>query len=193
MNAWSLPTSLAVGGVNYEIRTDFRAVLDILRACNDPDLPEWGRNEVMIRILYPEWETIPKESLPEACEKAVEFIDCGNKPGDDKKSRHRLMDWDQDAEMLIPAINKVYGGGDVRSLPYLHWWTFLGYYMEIGEGLFSSVLNIRSKRAKGKKLEKWEKEFERENRRLIKLKAPETEEEKQRREAEEAALRELIG
>ena len=65
--------------------------------------------------------------------------------------------------------------------------------MEIGEGLFSSVLNIRHKRAKGKKLEKWERDFERENRRLIKLKSPESEEEKQRREAEEAALRELIG
>ena len=192
MNAWSLPTSLTVNGVSYEIRTDFRAVLDILRACNDPDLPDWAKSEVMIRILFTDWESIPRDDLQEACKKAVEFIDCGNEQ-DNGKPQPRLMDWDQDAEMLIPAINKVYGAGDVRSLPHLHWWTFLGYYMEIGEGLFSSVLNIRHKRAKGKKLEKWERDFERENRRLIKLKSPESEEEKQRREAEEAALRELIG
>lgn len=192
MNAWSLPTSLTVNGVSYEIRTDFRAVLDILRACNDPDLPDWAKSEVMIRILFTDWESIPRDDLQEACKKAVEFIDCGNEQ-DDGKPQPRLMDWDQDAEMLIPAINKVYGAGDVRSLSYLHWWTFLGYYMEIGDGLFSSVLNIRHKRAKGKKLEKWERDFERENRRLIKLKSPESEEEKQRREAEEAALRELIG
>ena len=49
------------------------------------------------------------------------------------------MDWDQDAPLIVPAINKVLGG-EVRAMPYLHWWTFVGAYMEIGEGVFSSVL-----------------------------------------------------
>ena len=39
----------------------------------------------------------------------------------------------------------------------------LGFFMEIGDGLFSQIIAIRQKKAKHKKLEKWEKEFEREN------------------------------
>ena len=48
-------------------------------------------------------------------------------------------------------------------MQYLHWWTFLGAYMEIGESLFSQILSVRMKKAKGKKLEDWEREFYKEN------------------------------
>lgn len=74
--------------------------------------------------------------------------------------------------MLFPAVNKV-AGVEVRSLPYLHWWTFLGYFQAIDhDDLFSHVLSIRQKRAKGKKLEKWEQEFYKNNRNLCSLKDP---------------------
>ena len=49
----------------------------------------------------------------------------------------------------------------------MHLWTFIGAYMEIGEGLFSNIIHIRQKKAKGKKLEKWEQEFYKENKSLI--------------------------
>lgn len=52
----------------------------------------------------------------------------------------------------------------------MHWWTFLGLFNEIGEGLFSQVVNIRIKKAKGKKLEKHELEFYREHKDLIDIK-----------------------
>ena len=103
------------------------------------------------------------------------------------------MDWDQDADIIIPAINRVAGTGDVRAMPYLHWWTFLGYYMEIGESLFSNIVQIRQKKAKRKKLEKWEQEFYRENKKLIDIKAKLSEEEEEIRRAEEEALKELWG
>ena len=78
------------------------------------------------------------------------------------------MDWEQDAPHIIPAVNKVLGG-EVRSMRELHWWTFLSAYMEIGQSLFSSVLSVRQKKAKHKKLEKDEEEFYRENKALIDL------------------------
>ena len=68
------------------------------------------------------------------------------------------MDWEQDEAILFPAINKV-AGFEVRTAKHLHWWTFMGYYMEISDGVFSSVLNLRMKKAKGKKLEKAEREY----------------------------------
>ena len=70
------------------------------------------------------------------------------------------MDWEQDAALLFPAVNKA-AGFEVRTCPYMHWWTFMSYYMEIGESLFASVINIRLKKSKGKKLEKEAQEFQR--------------------------------
>ena len=91
------------------------------------------------------------------------------------------MDWEQDAAIIIPAVNSV-AGREIRLDPGIHWWTFFGWYMSIGDGLFASVLRIRSKKAKGKKLEKWEEEFYRENRHLIDLKQVETDEVRQEKE-----------
>ena len=55
----------------------------------------------------------------------------------------------------------------------MHWWTFLGSFGEIGEGLFSTVIHIRQKKARGKSLDKWEKEFYSRNKEIIKLVTPE--------------------
>ena len=40
MNSWDLPESLPVGDRKYKIRSDFRAVLDILGYFNNPDYEE---------------------------------------------------------------------------------------------------------------------------------------------------------
>lgn len=162
MSAWELPTSLDVGGTSYAIRSDFRVVLDILRHYASPDYEPDEKALICLGILYV--DDIPQELYEEAYKKAIDFIDAGIQ--DDGKPKPRTMDWDQDAPLIVPAINKVIGG-EVRAMPYLHWWTFVGAYMEIGEGVFSSVLAIRQKKAKHKKLEKYEQEFYRENKSLI--------------------------
>ena len=168
MNAYTLPKSLEIDGKEYEIRTDFRVIIDILIAMCDPELEDWERQEIMFQIIYPGYEDIPSELHNEACKKAAEFIDYNIPPG---KPKPKTLDWEQDAPMIIPAVNKV-AGKEVRALEYLHWWTFLGYFIEIEDGLASQVWAIRQKKAKKKKLEKWEKEFERENRELVQLKRP---------------------
>ena len=78
------------------------------------------------------------------------------------------MDWEKDAGLIAPAIDKILGYS-CRRCPYLHWWEFIGAFHGIGRGLFSEVVNIRAKRAKGKRLEKHEQEFARENEELIRL------------------------
>ena len=115
----------------------------------------------------------PVYSSTAAYEKACVFIDCGMK--DDGKPRPRTIDWEQDAVIIIPAVNNV-AHTEIRALSYLHWWTFFGYFMEIGESQLSSVVNIRQKKARGKKLEKWERDFYRENKELVDLKPHESEE-----------------
>lgn len=178
MNAYELPTELNIGTINYSIRSDFRDILNILISMSDPDMEAWEKQEVMYRILYPDWQLIPVSEYKEACEKAVEFIDY---TVSDSRPKPRTMDWQQDASIIIPAVNKV-AGKEVRAVQYLHWWTFLGYFMEIEDGMFSQVLAIRQKKAKGKKLEKWEKEFERNNIALVKLQKKESKEQREEKD-----------
>lgn len=190
-SAWEFPTSLNVGGVDYEIRTDYRAVLDLLTALADPELTDsdpqmtaYMQSRVILEIMFPDCDNIPTEHIQEALEKVSEFIDMGI--SDDRK-KPKTMDWEQDAPILIPAINKVLNC-EIRVQKYMHWWTFLGAYMEIGESLFSNIIHIRQKQAKGKKLEKWEQEFYKENKALIEFKNK-----SQRSDEEKEALRDYFG
>ena len=94
-----------------------------------------------------------------------------------QKAAPKLMDWDQDFAIIIPAINRV-AGTEVRDLPTLHWWTFLGYYQEIGgDCTFAQVVSIRDKLRRGK-LEKVEREYYERNRHLVDLKQKLTADEK---------------
>lgn len=167
MAAWDLPYSLNVGGVDYEIREDFRAVLDILTAFSDDELNEKEKTQAMIEILY--YPVLPPpEALEEAAEAARWFID-GGITREEEQPTARTMDWEQDAGIIFPAINKI-AGFETRGRQTIHWWTFYGWFMEIDDGLFSQVLSIRQKLAKGKKMEKWEQEFLKNNQKLCELK-----------------------
>lgn len=165
MAAWNLPVTLNVAGTEYEIREDFRAALDILAAFNDEALSENEKIKATIEILY--YPIIPpEECLQEAFDKALWFIDCGIKQDDTPKPR--TMDWEKDAPIIFPAVNKV-AGFETRCGKVIHWWTFYGWFMEIDDGLFSQVLSVRQKLAKGKKLDKWEREFLNNNQKLCEL------------------------
>lgn len=171
-----LPMSLNIGGEDRNIRSDFRDILVVMQAFSDPELSTEEKYEVMLTILY-EDPCLPDKILSEAIEKALWFIDCGQQ-GDDIKPPTKVMDWEQDESLVFPAINKV-AGREVRSVEYMHWWTFVGYFMEIDDGTFSTVLCIRQKKAKGKKLEKWEQEFYRNNKTQCDLKKKYTTEEQE--------------
>ena len=84
--------------------------------------------------------------------------------------------------MIFSSVNHI-AGKELRAVPYCLWWTFLGYFNEIQEGLFSTVLGIRSKKARHKKLDDWEKDYYSRNKDLIDIQEPLTKEEKAYKEA----------
>ena len=151
MGVYDLPTSLEIGEVSFSIRYGWRAVMDIFAAYADPELDDEMKTETMLQILYPDWDKIRPEHIQEAVEKACDFLDCGMKP--DKQHRPRTMDWEQDAVIIIPAVNSV-AGQEIRFAPDIHWWTFFGWYMSISDSLFSSVINKIQKKSNVKKQEK---------------------------------------
>jgi len=94
------------------------------------------------------------------------------------------MDWEQDFPIIAAPVNRVLGF-ECREVPYLHWWTFLAAYNEIGDCLFANVVSIRKKKAQGKKLDKADQAFARENSDLVNFRVKAT-------AAEEAVFEEWI-
>lgn len=169
MNLWSLPKTAVIGSVRYAINADYRDVLEIIGFLNDVTKPEFMRWQIAIGLFF-EGE-IPKEHQQEAMEYLASFISYGDH---EKKPGPKLIDWNQDAQIIVGDVNKVSGITDVRDIPFLHWWTFLSYFYSIGEGQLSTIVSIRSKRAKGKKLEKWEEAYYKEHKDRIDFKRPKT-------------------
>lgn len=181
-----LPRTISVNGTDYKIRTDFRDVIKIVTAFNDPELEDEEKVYVCLLILYVDFDKIPKDDYEAAYKAAVAFIDYGTEGNENHSPR--TIDWEQDEKILFPDINKV-AGYDVRTSKYTHWWTFIGYFLAVTEGLLQTVISLRSKKARGKKLEKHEREFWNANKGICVLKEKLTEEE----QAEKDRLNALLG
>lgn len=161
-----LPTSVDVNGNEYQIDTDYRTVLITLEALSDPELTDQDKAEVMLSNFFPDFpENMPTEDYAEAVNQCFSFINLGEAQKA-VKSGPKLLDWQQDFPLIVSPINRVMGT-EIRALEYLHWWTFIAAYNEIGDCTFSQVVNIRNKRATGKPLDKGEREFYRKNRELV--------------------------
>lgn len=163
-----LPQTLKVCNVDYAIRSDFRDILKIIAAYNDKDLSEQEKVFVCLSRVYKNLDKMPKDkdTYAAAFSAATEFMECHL--SNDRPSP-KVVNWEKDEQLIFPAINKV-AGMEVRAVPYLHWWTFLGYFQAIDrEDLWGVVLTIRQKKALGKKLEKHEKDFLAANRELCSL------------------------
>ena len=161
---WTLPQKAELGGREYDIRADFRDVLEIIGYLEDPELPEFIRWQVALALFY---ETPVEEAhLQAAMEYLAWFLAGGS--SDPGKPGPKRMDWQQDAPAIISDVNRV-AGQEIRSLLFLHWWTFLSWFYSIGEGQLSMLVSIRDKLRRGKKLEVYEQEFYRENKKRVDL------------------------
>jgi hypothetical protein len=166
---YSLPTKVTVDDLEFNIRErgDFRMVLDCFKALQDEELSEDYRVLASLLIFYNELNDYDDLSeyepyLNDLVKEMYRFINGGeeNSPGAERDVS--LVDWEQDSTLVCAAINNV-AKQEIRSIEYLHWWTFLGYYMSIGQSVLSTVVSIRDKIAHHKKLDDWEKDFKKNN------------------------------
>lgn len=160
---YELPTRIAINDQEYKITNngDYRMVIDCFFALNDVQLNQEYRIYTCLIIFYEDINSIEDiatkfgDDLQTAIEKMFDFFSCGNSG---HKTHHKLLDWEQDEQLICSAVNNV-AKTEVRALEYLHWYTFMGYYCSIGESTFSTIVSIRDKLMRGKKLEKYEREF----------------------------------
>lgn len=163
---YDLPKTLTVCGTEYEICSDYREVLDVIEILNDPELDQQEKAMGALLFFYPQFEDMPYAHFREALRKCFWFINGGKDEEQAKKKPVRLVDWEQDFSCIVSPVNRVLGF-EVRAQEYVHWWTFLGAYMEIGDCLFAQIVRIRDAKARGKKLEKHDREWYERNRRLV--------------------------
>lgn len=165
---YDLPLSVEIDGKEYTIRNkcDYRMVLDVIEALNDEDLEMEQRLQCALFIFYEDLTGC--EDMQTATNEMMKVINNGEEE-QRASNKPSLMDWQHDFKQMAPPISRTLGY-DIRTPnKYTHWWTFLGGYMEIGECTFSNIIAIRSKKSRGKKLEKWEEDFYRENKKMIDL------------------------
>lgn len=176
---WDLPTSVEIDGSKYKItnKCDYRMVLDVICALNDNELDDEQKVRTALYIFYEDIR--PCQNIEKAIKEMYKIISYGEEDDGQSENKPPLMNWEHDFPQIAPPVSRVLGY-DVRTPDrYTHWYTFLGGYMEIGECTFQNVVSIRSKRAKGKKLEQWEQEFYRENKKMVDLPQNLTEEEQE--------------
>ncbi|MBQ9647844.1 MAG: hypothetical protein IJV43_05735, partial [Oscillospiraceae bacterium] len=171
---YTLPETATVGGVEYSIRSDYRAALDICAVLSDMELTNADKAYGALVIFYPALCDMPPEHYEAALRELMLFLNCGEPDRGGKSPK--LVSWEQDFPRIVSAINKT-TGTDVRGMEYLHWWTFISYFNEIdGETTFAAIVRIRSKLRKHKKLDKAEQEFYRANREIVDFQAQYTDE-----------------
>lgn len=193
----SLPESLVIDGADRPIRSDYRNILQIFEAFSDPDLREHEKGIVVTYLFFEDFscgedvlEAIESGfNIQEAHKQMQWFIQAGMPDGVNLEKP--VYSWQQDEQMIFSSVNKV-AGKEVRGLDYLHWWTFLGFFREIGEGTFSLIAGIRHKKNNSKKLEKHEQEFYNKNKELVDIKKPMTKEEREAEEAYQAKIKRVL-
>lgn len=166
---YDLPTSIEIDNHHFAItnKGDYRMVIDCFMALEDPEMEKEDRILTALIIFYEDITDLDDvlnvfgEHLEEACDKMFDFFNC-NESTIGYKVNHKLIDWEQDEQIIISAVNNV-AGKELRWEDYVHWWTFIGYYMAVGESVLSTVVSIRDKLVKGKKLEKYERDYQRDN------------------------------
>ena len=173
---YDLPTRVEVCGTEYAIRSDYRAVLDICTALADPELTDQDKAAVALGIFYEDSASIPVAQYAEALRSCFRFIDGGADEEHSAAKKPKLMDWKQDFQYIVAPVNRVMGV-EIRSVEYLHWWSFLSAYYEIGDCVFAQIVRIRNLKARGKSLDKADREWYQQNRKLVDLKTTYTEQE----------------
>lgn len=164
---YELPTSVEIDGELFRIRDkgDFRMVLHCFKILNAEDLSHSEKIIACLQCFYEGLDeledvlTLSQETVEELSHEMFEFMSAGQ---EESKDPVKLIDWEQDELLITSAINKV-AGKEIRSEKNIHWWTFVGYYIAIGECALSQIVGIRHKIAHGTKLEKGERKFVAEN------------------------------
>ena len=163
---YDLPKTVDINGKIYLIRSDYRDILYVIAALNNPDLGTSvlgdERAYAAMYIFYPDFDKITDHVT--AFDKLCWFVDRGNAHSG-RNVETPLNDFERDESLIAPAIGQVLHCR-IREIPYLHWWDFVDAFTQVGDGLFAQVVGVRARKFKGK-MTKEDKAFYVQNKELV--------------------------
>lgn len=144
-----LPTAVVVGGQPRQVRWQWRPCMRILTAWEDGALTEGEKQQLTLELFYPQLPEPPHRV--EALEQAVRFLNGGQTAvaGNGEAGQERLYSFTQDGPFIYAAFRSCHGI-DLGETP-LHWWSFCGLFMELGEDCtFCRLVSLRQRRRQGR-------------------------------------------
>ena len=152
----TLPESVDISGVMYQINTNFRTCLKTIMAFEDPELTPQEKASILLSNLYFE---IPSD-IETAIQQANQFLNGGKVSDDEGESGPRVYSFSKDANFIFAAFRQTHGI-DLQKTN-LHWWEFLALFMDLGQDTtFCQLVSLR-KRVKTGKATKEERQAARE-------------------------------
>lgn len=132
-----LPDSIVWNGKKIKLNLDFRNVLRMMNVLSDDNLMNEAREYLALKCICRH----PREGML----KEVRKLLFPEQEAWQKEEYHqRIMDFDQDAEMIIAAFRQVYGINLLKES--LHWFEFSALLSNLPSGnKFSEVLGIRAR------------------------------------------------
>jgi len=140
-----LPRTLAVGGRELPIDSNFRAFVLLEALLADPAVAPAQKGALALTLVYGH---VPRPA-GEAADRLLWFYRGGaDAPGDAKAGKaakaRRIYDLVQDAELIYAAFLSQYGI-DLCAAPYLHWWKFRALLRALPQDCaFGSVMALRA-------------------------------------------------
>ncbi len=128
-----LPETVAVDGIEYPIRTDYRVGIqfDTLLKSGKSEAEKLGG---MLQLYYPKCP----DNLQEAVSRLLWFYQCGETGKEEEERRYRKKPkgpayaFSQDSAYVYAAFREQYDI-DLTQLEYMHWWKFIALFESLGE------------------------------------------------------------
>lgn len=154
-----LPKKIKVNGTIYDIRYDYRTVINTLLAFEDNELSHEEKLYIMVKNIY--INEIPENDFEEACLKAIKFIDLGAKNTNTSNNQDkRIYSFTKDGNYIFSGINSTHHI-DLEKEPNLHWWKFMSMFMDMGtECMFGEITYYRKRKLEGKLTKEEKKVYE---------------------------------
>lgn len=178
-----VPETVEVGGIEYDINTDFRISIMFELMMQDSTLSDNEKLHLALNLYYPQ---IPPDPMA-AVERILWFYSCGRTVGTTSTAQgvehtgsgaERIYSFEHDAEYIYAAFLDQYGI-DLQDIEHLHWWKFRAMFKGLKEdNLISKIMGYRSIKINDNMTDA-EKKHYREMKRIYALPDSRTEEEKQ--------------
>lgn len=144
-----LPTQIEIGGLFFNIKTDFRIWLEFGERIKNKDC-------TLDDFTFVFKDDIPQEHF---AKKLMDFyINKNSTPNYNNSSSENVLDYIQDGEYIVGSFMRVYGI-DLTSIEYMHWHLFKALFVSLpDDAKINQIMSMRAYKKSNKDYDQVAKE-----------------------------------